>query len=131
MTSSHPAVSPLRQLMIDNMRMRQLSPKTQANDLRIVREFSRFLGRSPNTATVADPRGYQLQTAIERKFAQTLGSITVTDLAIPMETSRRAPSSRRNTKGNRALRRLGAGCSLFFGGTRSAAERARCWAAEH
>jgi integrase/recombinase XerD len=42
------------------MRMRQLSPKTQANYLRIVREFSRFLGRSPDTATVEDLRGYQL-----------------------------------------------------------------------
>jgi len=42
------------------MRMRQLSLKTQANYLRIVREFSRFLGRSPDTATVEDLRGYQL-----------------------------------------------------------------------
>jgi integrase len=60
MTSSQPAVSPLRQRMIDDMRMRQLSPKTQANYLRIVREFARFLGRSPDSATVEDLRGYQL-----------------------------------------------------------------------
>jgi hypothetical protein len=52
MTSSQPAVSPLRQRMIDDMRMRQLAPKTQANYLRIVREFARFLERSPDTATV-------------------------------------------------------------------------------
>jgi integrase/recombinase XerD len=43
--------------------MRQLSPKTQASYLRIVREFSRFLGRSPDTATVEDLRGYQLHLA--------------------------------------------------------------------
>ena len=55
MTSSQPAVGPLRQRMIDDMRMRQLSPKTQANYLRIVREFARFLGRSPDTATVHAP----------------------------------------------------------------------------
>ena len=60
MTSSHPAVSPLRQRMIDDMHMRQLSPKTQGTYLRIVREFARFLGRSPDTATVEDLRGYQL-----------------------------------------------------------------------
>jgi site-specific recombinase XerD len=60
MTSSQPAVSPLRQRMTDDMRMRQLSPKTQANYLRIVREFTRFLGRSPDTATVEDLRRYQL-----------------------------------------------------------------------
>ena len=60
MTSAQPTVSPLRQRMIDDMRMRQLSPKTQANYLRIVREFSRYLRRSPDTATVEDLRGYQL-----------------------------------------------------------------------
>ena len=60
MTSSQPAVSPLRQRMIDDMRMRQLAPRTQANYLRIVREFSRYLGRSPDTATVEDLRSYQL-----------------------------------------------------------------------
>ncbi|WP_410450771.1 tyrosine-type recombinase/integrase [Paraburkholderia sp. UCT2] len=58
--TSQPSASPLRQRMIDDMRMRQLSPKTQANYLRIVREFSRYLGRSPDTATVEDLRGYQL-----------------------------------------------------------------------
>jgi site-specific recombinase XerD len=54
------AISPLRQRMIDDMRMRQLAPKTQANYLRIVREFTRLLGRSPDTATVEDLRSYQL-----------------------------------------------------------------------
>jgi site-specific recombinase XerD len=60
MTHTSQGISPLRQRMIDDMRMRQLSPKTQANYLRIVREFTRFLGRSPDTATVEDLRGYQL-----------------------------------------------------------------------
>ncbi|CAD6557039.1 hypothetical protein LMG28727_06257 [Paraburkholderia kirstenboschensis] len=40
--------------------MRQLAPKTQASYLRIVREFTRFLGRPPDTATVEDLRRYQL-----------------------------------------------------------------------
>ena len=60
MTSLPANVSPLRQRMIDDMRMRQLSPKTQDTYLRIVREFARFLGRSPDTATVEDLRCYQL-----------------------------------------------------------------------
>jgi hypothetical protein len=46
--------------MIDDMCMRQFSPKTQATYLRIVREFARFPGRSPDTATVEDLRSYQL-----------------------------------------------------------------------
>ena len=53
-------LSQLRQPVIDDMRMRQLSPRTQANHLRVVREFSRYLGRSPDTATVEDLRGYRL-----------------------------------------------------------------------
>ena len=57
---SDKSISPLRQRMIDDMRMRQLAPKTQANYLRIVREFARYLGRSPDTATVEDLRTYQL-----------------------------------------------------------------------
>jgi site-specific recombinase XerD len=60
MTALPANASPLRQRMIDDMRMRQLSPKTQDTYLHIVREFARFLGRSPDTATVEDLRRYQL-----------------------------------------------------------------------
>jgi site-specific recombinase XerD len=60
MTHTLQPVSPLRQRMTDDMRMRQLAPKTQASYLRVVREFTRFLGRSPDTATVEDLRRYQL-----------------------------------------------------------------------
>ncbi|SDJ11971.1 Phage integrase, N-terminal SAM-like domain [Paraburkholderia steynii] len=50
----------MRQRMIDDMHMRQLAPETQDIYLHIVREFARFLGRSPDTATVEDLRRYQL-----------------------------------------------------------------------
>ncbi|SOY68883.1 Putative phage integrase (fragment) [Cupriavidus taiwanensis] len=60
MTSLPANASPLRQRMIDDMRMRQLSPKTKDTYLHIVREFARFLGRSPDTAAVEDLRRYQL-----------------------------------------------------------------------
>ena len=60
MTSLPANISRLRQRMIDDMRMRQLAPKTQDIYLHIVREFARFLGRSPHTATVEDLRRYQL-----------------------------------------------------------------------
>jgi hypothetical protein len=59
MTSLPANASPLRQRMIDDMRMRQLAPRTQDIYLHIVREFARFLGRSPDTATVEDLRRYQ------------------------------------------------------------------------
>ena len=40
--------------------MVRLAPKTQAGYLRAVRQFTVFLGRSPDTATVEDLRRYQL-----------------------------------------------------------------------
>ncbi|MFP3566391.1 GMC oxidoreductase [Paraburkholderia sp. SIMBA_030] len=52
MTHTRQGVNPLHQRMIDDMHMRRLSPRTQANYLRIVREFSRFLGRSPSMSVV-------------------------------------------------------------------------------
>ena len=55
-----PRVSPLRQRMIDDMRMRKLSPQTQSAYIRVVRQFTGFLGRLPDTATVEDLRRYQL-----------------------------------------------------------------------
>ena len=60
MTTTTPAISPLRQRMIDDMRMRKLADKTQSHYIRAVRQFSVFLGRSPDTATVEDLRRYQL-----------------------------------------------------------------------
>jgi site-specific recombinase XerD len=60
MTATIPAISPLRQRMIDDMRMRKLADKTQSYYLRAVRQFSLFLGHSPDRATIEDLRRYQL-----------------------------------------------------------------------
>ena len=60
MISSTPTITPLRQRMIDDMRMSKLSPKTQASYIRAVKRFAGFLGRSPDTASVEDLRRYQL-----------------------------------------------------------------------
>ena len=54
------AISPLRQRMLDDMRLRKLNPKTQSAYLRAVSNFARYLGRAPDTATVEDLRNYQL-----------------------------------------------------------------------
>ena len=42
-----PTVSPLRQRMVEDMRMRKFEPKTQSAYLRAVRKLAKFLGRSP------------------------------------------------------------------------------------
>lgn len=60
MTSAKSTVSPLRQRMLDDMRMRKFGEKTQADYIRAVRNFTKYLGRAPDTATVEDLRNYQL-----------------------------------------------------------------------
>jgi integrase/recombinase XerD len=60
MNAPNSATSPLRQRMIDDMRMRKLAPKTQQHYVRAVRRFAEFLGRSPDTASREDLRRYQL-----------------------------------------------------------------------
>lgn len=74
MTSSDPGVSPLRRRMVDDMRMRKFAPKTQSGYLRAVRQFARFLGRSPDTATVEDLRNYQLHLVDHGTSPVTLNS---------------------------------------------------------
>ena len=61
MHPSTQAVTPLRQRMIDDMRMRKLEHKTQEGYIRAVRKLAAFLRRSPDTATVEDLRRFQLQ----------------------------------------------------------------------
>ena len=60
METQKPSISPLRQRMIDDMRMRKFGEKTQLDYIRAVRNFTKYLGRSPDTATVEDLRNYQL-----------------------------------------------------------------------
>ena len=56
MDVSTPTVSPLRQRMLEDMRMRKFEPKTQAGYLRAVRKLTKFLGRSPDTSVARRSR---------------------------------------------------------------------------
>src|SRR5579872_4221786 len=56
-------ISPLRQRMIDDMTARRFSEGTQKDYVRNVRNFTAFLGRSPDTATSDDLRRFQLHMA--------------------------------------------------------------------
>ena len=60
MTHTAKQISPLRKRMIEDMTLRKLSPKTQTAYLRGIIDFTRFLRRSPDTATAEDLRRYQL-----------------------------------------------------------------------
>jgi len=54
MKDSAEKISPLRRRMIEDMRMRKLSTKTQSTYIRAVRHFAGYLGRSPDTASAED-----------------------------------------------------------------------------
>jgi integrase len=53
--------TPLRQRMIEDMKIRGLCEKTEQGHIRGVKHFASFPGRSPDTATPDDLRSYQLQ----------------------------------------------------------------------
>ncbi|WP_267140509.1 phage integrase N-terminal SAM-like domain-containing protein, partial [Anianabacter salinae] len=53
-------VSPLRQRMIEDMRIRGMGDKAQKSHIRAIKDFTALLGRSPDTATPEDLRAYQL-----------------------------------------------------------------------
>lgn len=106
MKPTMPAVSPLRQRMIEDMRMRKLNPHTQEGYIRAVRKFTQYLGRSPDTATVEDLRNFQLHlvdhgvspitlnatiTGLKFFFDVTLGRIELMARMQPVHVPRTLP----------------------------------------
>ena len=59
-------ISPLHRRMIDDMTVRRFKEKAPKDYVRHVRNFTAFLGRSPDTATSANLRRFQLHTASNR-----------------------------------------------------------------
>lgn len=57
---SEEGVTPLRQRMVEDMRIRGMGDKAQRSHIRAIKDFAAFLGRSPDTATPEDLRAYQL-----------------------------------------------------------------------
>jgi integrase/recombinase XerD len=56
-------MSPLRRRMIEDMRIRNLSPATQQSYLNAVSRFSRYFRRSPDRLGLEDVRAYQVHLA--------------------------------------------------------------------
>ena len=80
------AITPLRQRMIDDMRMRKLAPKTQSAYIRHVRQLAAFLGRSPDTATGEDLRLFQLYL-VEHGVSSGSLNVTITGLKFFFEVT--------------------------------------------
>ncbi len=56
-------MSPLRRRMVEDMQIRGLEATTQTSYLRAIEVFAGFLGRSPDSATAAELRAWQLHMA--------------------------------------------------------------------
>jgi site-specific recombinase XerD len=65
--------------MLDDMVLRKLAPQTQSHYLRGVINFTRFLGRAPDTATAEDLRRYQLHL-VETGISNIMLNATITAL---------------------------------------------------
>ena len=69
----------LRERMIEDMRMRKLAQHTQEGYIRAVRKLTKYLGRSPDTATVEDLRSFQLHL-VDRGISPITLNATITGL---------------------------------------------------
>jgi integrase/recombinase XerD len=69
---SDECISPLRRRMIEDMTVRKFTLKTQNNYIRVVKNFTIFLGRSPDTASNEDLRLFQLHLSENRVGAPTI-----------------------------------------------------------
>ena len=53
-------ITPLRERMMEDMRIRGMGDKAQKSHIRAIKGFAKFLKRSPDTATPEELRAYQL-----------------------------------------------------------------------
>jgi site-specific recombinase XerD len=85
MTKKH-SNSPLRQRMLDDMKMRKLSEGTQAGYVRAVKKLAQYLGRSPDQVSAEDLRGFQLHL-VETGISSTMLNATITGLRFFFEVT--------------------------------------------
>jgi len=92
MTQTTNPISPLRQRMIDDMTLRKLSPQTQGAYIRAVKNFTRYLGQSPDAASAEDLRRYQLYLVDQGISSGNLNA-TLTGLKFFFETTLERPEA--------------------------------------
>ncbi len=90
MTQSNNSISPLRQRMIDDMTLRQLQEKTQSGYLRSVKRLTKFLGRSPDSASAEDLRAFQKHLVDQGVSSATINA-TIRGLRFFFETTLERP----------------------------------------
>src|SRR5437868_1694945 len=64
-----PHMTPLRQRMLEDMQLRNLTPETQRNYVHHVANFAKYFGQSPEVLDLEVIRQYQLYLLNERKLS--------------------------------------------------------------
>ena len=105
MTQSNNSISPLRQRMIDDMTLRQLQEKTQSGYLRSVKRLTKFLGRSPDSASAEDLRAFQKQL-VEHGVSSSTINATIRGLRFFFETTLERPAALKRMSPVRVPERL-------------------------
>jgi site-specific recombinase XerD len=105
MTQDSKPISPLRQRMIEDMRLRKLGEHTQTDYVRAVRNLAAWLRRSPATATAEDLRRYQLHL-VEQGVPVTTINPTITGLRFFFATTLGRPETMAAMRHLREPRRL-------------------------
>jgi integrase/recombinase XerD len=105
MNSTTPKISPLRQRMIEDMRLRKLASQTQSGYIRAVRHFAGWLGHSPDTASAEDLRRYQLH-CVDRGVSPITLNATITGLKFFFEVTMTRPELMAKMRPVRVVRTL-------------------------
>jgi site-specific recombinase XerD len=105
MKDSPEKISPLRRRMIEDMRVRKLSPKTQSTYIRAVRHLAGYLGRSPDTATDEDLRRYQLH-CVDRGVSPMALNAAITGLKFFFDVTLKRPELMSKMSHVRVVRKL-------------------------
>jgi len=96
-TATTKPISPLRRRMIEDMIIRGINEKTQNDYIRHVKNFTIFIGRSPDTATPEDLRAYQLHQREARVQPPTMNA-TVSALRLFFTTTCDQPDMARHLR---------------------------------
>jgi len=98
-------VPALRQRFLEDMQIKGLQPKTQTMYLRAMREFTRYLGHSPDSATPEELRAFQLDMKERGVGAPTFNN-RLTVLSFFFATTCPRPEMKRHMRYQRAAKKI-------------------------
>lgn len=98
-------VPKLRQRFLEDMRIKGLQPKTQTMYLRAMRDFTRFLGHAPDSATPEELRAFQLDMKERGVGAPTFNN-RLTVLSFFYATTCPRPEMKRPMRYQRAAKKI-------------------------